>query len=133
VVRSAYAVSWGYVLTDVGYEAYKAKQLNHESTPIVVSLSFKRALFQSIASMGLPAFTIHSLVKYSGKYVFRHAGNKVLRVWGPAMVGLGIVPALPYLFDHPVEHAIDRVWEKVDEIVPEKYDTRKAKHHHKTD
>ena len=27
----------------------------------------QRAIFQSIASMGLPAFTIHSVVKYSGK------------------------------------------------------------------
>lgn len=47
-----------------------------------------------------------------------------MRVWGPAAVGLGVVPALPYLFDHPVEHAVDRLWEKVDEIVPDKYSTK---------
>ena len=123
-MRGAYGISWGYVLTDVGYEAYKAKSLNNEPTPVVVSLSIKRALFQSLASMGLPAFTIHSLVKYSGKYVFGKSANKTIRVWGPAAVGLGVVPALPYLFDHPVEHAVDRLWEKVDEIVPERYSTR---------
>jgi hypothetical protein len=35
------------------------------------------------------------------------------------------VPALPYLYDHPVEHAIDALWEKVDTVVPEKFDTRR--------
>ena len=123
MVRGAYGISWGYVLTDVGYEAYKAKVLNHEHTPVVVSLSIKRALFQSVASMGLPAFTIHSLVKYSGKYVFSKSPNPTLRVWGPAALGLGVVPALPYLYDHPVERAVDLLWEKVDEIVPDKYST----------
>ena len=125
------------MLTDVTYEAYKAKSVHKESTPIVLSLSVKRALFQSIASMGLPAFTIHSLVKYSGKYVFRYSGNKFLRTWGPAIVGLGVVPALPYLFDEPVEKVIENVWERVDEIVPEQYDTRKSQfyygHHNKTE
>lgn len=54
-----------------------------------------------------------------------------MRVWGPAAVGLGVVPALPYLFDHPVENAVDRLWEKVDEIVPEKYSTKNVRvtHH----
>lgn len=42
----------------------------------------KRAVFQSLASMGLPAFTIHSVVKYSGKMV---RGSKVafVRTWVP--------------------------------------------------
>jgi len=111
-------------LTDVGYEAYKARRLNHEPVPVVVSLSVKRALFQSVASMGLPALTIHSLVKYSGKYVFSKSPNPMLRVWGPAALGLGVVPALPYLYDHPVERAVDLLWEKVDEVVPEKYSTK---------
>lgn len=42
-------------------------------------------------------------------------------------MGLSCVPALPYLYDHPVERLIDRLWEKVDEIVPEKYNTQNAK------
>ena len=42
----------------------------------------QRAVFQSIASMGLPAFTIHSIVKYSGK-AMRNVKNSTLRTWGP--------------------------------------------------
>jgi mitochondrial fission process protein 1 len=77
--------------------------------------------------MGLPAFTIHSLVRYSGKYIFSKSANRNMRIWGPAAVGLGVVPTLPYLFDHPVEHVVDLLWEKVDEIVPEKYSTKHAR------
>lgn len=34
-----------------------------------------------------------------------------IRTWGPTLAGLAVVPVLPYLFDKPVEHAIDRAWE----------------------
>ena len=42
----------------------------------------KRAVFQSIASMGLPAFTIHSIVKYAGK-AMKNVKNTTVRTWGP--------------------------------------------------
>ena len=100
----------------------------------------QRAVFQSLASMGLPAFTIHSIVRYSGKFL-RNNKNVMLRSYGPIGVstspklysclvfilypsgmatkdlrtliiwilqlGLAAVPALPYLFDAPVEHAVE--------------------------
>lgn len=42
----------------------------------------QRAIFQAVASMGLPAFTIHSIVRYSGR-ALKDAKNKTLRTWGP--------------------------------------------------
>lgn len=42
----------------------------------------QRAVFQAVASMGLPAFTIHSIVRYSGQ-ALKDAKNKTLRTWGP--------------------------------------------------
>lgn len=42
----------------------------------------QRAVFQSIASMGLPAFTIHSIVKYSGR-ALKTAKNTTIRSYGP--------------------------------------------------
>lgn len=66
----------------------------------------QRAVFQTLASMALPAFTIHSIVKYSGK-ALKTAGNPIIRTWGPIGIGLAAVPALPYLFDKPVEEAIE--------------------------
>ncbi|KAF2403343.1 hypothetical protein EJ06DRAFT_526931 [Trichodelitschia bisporula] len=69
----------------------------------------QRAIFQSLASMGLPAFTIHSAVKYSGR-ALKDAKNKTLRSYGPIGLGLAIVPFLPYIFDEPVEHAVEWVF-----------------------
>jgi fission process protein 1 len=42
----------------------------------------QRAVFQSIASMGLPAFTIHSVVKYSSR-ALKDAKTPKIRTWGP--------------------------------------------------
>ena len=76
----------------------------------------QRGIFQSIASMGLPAFTIHSVVRYSGQ-ALKNNKNKTLRTWGPIGLGLAVVPFLPFLFDHPVETAVEYVFHKGFETV----------------
>lgn len=42
----------------------------------------QRATFQAVASMGLPALTIHSVVRYSGR-AMKNVKNKTVRTWGP--------------------------------------------------
>ncbi|KAI0890285.1 mitochondrial 18 KDa protein-domain-containing protein [Annulohypoxylon maeteangense] len=138
LVRSAYGISWAYILGDVSYEGYKAYWQNQrtlnpqlvlsakaqkatglsipaslDTQPGVVSpledyrtVMVQRGIFQSIASMGLPAFTIHSVVKYSSK-AMKGMKNKTVRVWGPIGLGLSVVPFLPTLFDKPVENAVE--------------------------
>ncbi|KAJ9136517.1 hypothetical protein NKR23_g9882 [Pleurostoma richardsiae] len=71
----------------------------------------QRAIFQSVASMGLPAFTIHSVVKYSGK-AMKDLKNKTLRTWGPIGLGLAVVPFLPAMYDKPVENAVEWLFHK---------------------
>jgi fission process protein 1 len=71
----------------------------------------QRGIFQSIASMGLPAFTIHSVVRYSGR-ALKDVKNKTIRTWGPIGLGLAVVPFLPTLFDKPVENAVEFVFHK---------------------
>ncbi|OBT95591.1 hypothetical protein VE01_05964 [Pseudogymnoascus verrucosus] len=66
----------------------------------------QRALFQGIASMGLPMLTIHSIVRYAGR-AMKDVKNPRLRMWGPVGLGLSVVPVLPYLFDKPVEGAVE--------------------------
>lgn len=108
-----------------------ASKAEPQSVPVHVpaiedyrSVMAQRAVFQSVASMGLPAFTIHSIVKYSGK-ALKNAANTTIRTWGPIGVsgtcesslfldmltmlqlGLAAVPALPYMFDEPVEQAVE--------------------------
>lgn len=148
LVRSAYGISWAYILGDVANEGYKAyvrnakllapegdayrsavapsaglpstkephavakESLRHYQeemqsdlnpvpwqdpeadtlTPwptkkIPLSEDYRavmaeRAVFQSLASMGLPAFTIHSVVKYSGR-AFKKAKSPLVRTWAP--------------------------------------------------
>lgn len=76
----------------------------------------QRAIFQSLASMGLPAFTIHSIVRYSGK-ALKNTKNVRIRTYGPIGLGLSAVPALPYLFDKPVEEAVEWIFHKGFEVV----------------
>ncbi|KAF5678805.1 mitochondrial fission process 1 [Fusarium heterosporum] len=71
----------------------------------------QRAIFQSLASMGLPAFTIHSVVRYSGR-AMKDMKNKTIRTWGPIGLGLAIVPFLPKMFDEPVENAVEWAFHK---------------------
>ncbi|KIP07723.1 hypothetical protein PHLGIDRAFT_105335 [Phlebiopsis gigantea 11061_1 CR5-6] len=121
VVTAAYGVSWLYLTGDVGYESYKAHRRGpspleaaHFSEPTRVGMvAVKRAVFQSIASMALPAFTIHTAVKQAKK-AFVNVQNPKVKTWGPTATGLAIVPVLPYLFDKPVEHATDIVFEWIE-------------------
>ncbi|KDN36921.1 hypothetical protein K437DRAFT_265187 [Tilletiaria anomala UBC 951] len=76
----------------------------------------RRAVFQSIASMALPAFTIHSIVRYSAP-LFAKSSNARVRAAGPTVAGLAFVPALPYLFDKPVEHVVDAIFDKGEGIL----------------
>ena len=71
----------------------------------------QRGIFQSLASMGLPAFTIHSVVRYSGR-ALKGSKNTVVRTWVPIGLGLSVVPSLPSLFDKPVENAVEWMFHK---------------------
>ncbi|PKX93316.1 mitochondrial fission process 1 family protein [Aspergillus novofumigatus IBT 16806] len=153
LVRTAYGISWTYLLGDVAHEGYKAYLRNrHVLAPrgeaykdakdlsaneVVMGMAtgdmgspsagaelapwpttripliedyrmvmVKRAVFQSIASMGLPAFTIHSVVKYSGQ-MMKNNKNVFMRTWTPIGLGLAVVPFLPYIFDEPVDEAVE--------------------------
>ena len=71
----------------------------------------QRAIFQSIASMGLPAFTIHSIVRYSGR-ALKDVKNVRIRTYGPIGLGLAAVPFLPFIFDKPVEEVVEWAFHK---------------------
>ncbi|ODQ63379.1 hypothetical protein NADFUDRAFT_62942 [Nadsonia fulvescens var. elongata DSM 6958] len=136
LVTAAYGISWTYLIGDVSYESWKArlrqqglyepglkpwdplpirteqeKQAQALHAPDWRLVGLERAVFQSIASMGLPAFTIHSTVKYASK-ALKDAKNPALRAYGPVALGLAVVPALPFLFDEPVEKAVEYVFHK---------------------
>jgi fission process protein 1 len=114
-------------LRDVAYESYKTYhrgptpiEAANFSEPTRVGLAaVQRATFQSIASMALPAFTIHTAVAQSRR-AFAKATNVKVKTWGPTFTGLAIIPILPFLFDHPVEKATDHVFDWIKEKLVER-------------
>lgn len=121
LVRFAYGISWSYIAGDVSYEGYKTHIRNKEKENVPAIDSYpavmaQRAVFQSLASMALPAFTIHSVVRYSGR-ALKGVKNVRIRTWGPIGLGLAAVPFLPYAFDKPIEHGTEYVFHKVFEAV----------------
>lgn len=135
LVTLGYGVSWAYLIGDVSYAAWKAKlkdegrffpglkPWNYPYPPPNKAIAetyrndpteetewktvaLKRGIFQSLASMALPAFTIHSAVRYSS-ILFKNVKAKPIKTYGPVAIGLGIVPVLPYIFDEPVEKAVE--------------------------
>ncbi|KLO15755.1 hypothetical protein SCHPADRAFT_902127 [Schizopora paradoxa] len=122
VVTAAYGVSWLYLAGDVGFETWKAQRKG--PTPLEAAsftesqrlalVAAKRGIFQAIASMALPAFTIHTIVKQSAR-LFKKTVNPRTKAWGPTLTGLAVVPILPYLYDAPVEAATEFVFEMFEE------------------
>ncbi|BEJ15950.1 hypothetical protein CspHIS471_0505550 [Cutaneotrichosporon sp. HIS471] len=121
IVTAAYGISWAYLIGDVTFTTYKAKEQGptaweaaNFSEPTRLSMvAVKRSVFQGLASMALPAFTIHTAVAQTAKAV-KNSQNVFAKRWLPSAVGIGIVPFLPYLFDHPVEYATDRLFDKIE-------------------
>jgi len=118
LVSAAYGVSWIYLLGDVSYETYKSHRKGPSALERTAKLTettrlglvaAQRATFQAVASMALPALTIHTIVKQAAK-TFKNVPNPRIRAWGPTVTGLAVVPGLPFLFDHPIEHVTDRAF-----------------------
>ncbi|POY75237.1 hypothetical protein BMF94_1607 [Rhodotorula taiwanensis] len=140
-VTAAYGVSWAYLIGDVVYESWKAKERAKEMAPDgisqVVGLTFaKRAIFQATASMLLPSLTIHSIVKYTALWIKKQGIQNIrIRQWLPSALGLGTIPFLPFLFDEPVEQATDYTFDRLerkmypDETSPIRVALEAGKHH----
>ncbi|WAQ92839.1 hypothetical protein PtA15_17A321 [Puccinia triticina] len=89
-------------------------------------------MYQYCFSCGSDAQTIHSAVRYSKRFIFSKMANPRMHSIGPTVVGLGIIPFLPSLFDEPVEHLVDKTFDQIERkilggIVPERSDVAKPK------
>ncbi|TPX31713.1 hypothetical protein SmJEL517_g05016 [Synchytrium microbalum] len=114
IVNLGYAVSWGYVATDVTLEAIKENKRQGSTNESLARVILSRGVFQSLASMALPAFTIHQTVHIVTNLMKRRPGLSPLMMrLGPTAAGLMVVPALPIMFDHPVEYAVERIFDTV--------------------
>jgi fission process protein 1 len=115
-VRSCYGVSWAYCFTDIYLEAQIEKEDNGVKGSALARIVFERTLFQSIATMALPALTIHTCVHQAQKHLFKNTTNPRIKHLGPTVMGMCVVPFLPFMYDHPVERVLGvfmrNVWPK---------------------
>ncbi|KAJ3098782.1 hypothetical protein HK100_005022 [Physocladia obscura] len=110
-VKSAYAVSWAYVIGDVGLEAYKMR--NHGGSDVdVARTAIERGVFQSLASMLFPAYTVHTVVHQAARF-FKAPKPSLLTRFGPSAIGLSTIPFLPLIFDKPTEHVTEYLFDAV--------------------
>lgn len=77
-----------------------------------------------IRDRALPAWTIHTAVAQSKRFFVKAASPRI-KTLGPTVTGLAIVPILPYLFDHPVEHATDHTFDWIREKLIERIQAAK--------
>ena len=105
-VTLSYGVSWAYCGVDVAYEGWKEHKKGKEAKE-VGWIVLERSIFQALASMLLPAATIHTQV-----HVFQHVFKRIgkFQKWGPTVAGLALLPVLPYMYDKPVEQGLEWVF-----------------------
>jgi fission process protein 1 len=118
LVRSAYGLSFAYVGYDISFHVIQSKNRN-EPQEMVARTFLQRTIFQGLASLLLPAITIHTVVDVAAKQLKNTRYGK----FGPTFVGLAVLPLLPVVYDEPIEHGMeilfDKVWPRVVSDKPE--------------
>ncbi|KAJ3268159.1 hypothetical protein HDV01_003372 [Terramyces sp. JEL0728] len=128
VVNAAYGISFAYVGFDVGYEVYKSRKRGDtasESSRVFI----QRSIFQGLASLALPAFTIHTAVDFTAKNIHKATKSPMMLRFGPTAVGLAVVPLLPVMFDEPVELGMEKLFDYAWPLSEEGF--KRAHHHNK--
>ena len=108
-VRLGYGLSFLYVFADIGVRAYKTHEETKSAKETAILIG-DTTVFHTFASMLLPAVTIHSIVKYSGKAIQKaHFLESVPRVrqWIPTIIGLCSIPFVIQPIDHGVLFALN--------------------------
>lgn len=115
IVNTSYALSLGYVGADIWSHTNKLRDANAPNKEIALQ-TVDKLIWHSAASMVLPAVSIHTIVKYTGKGV-NTIGlcNKIPRVkaWFPTAVGLATVPFIIHPIDHLTDYVMDRTVRKL--------------------
>jgi len=113
LVKATYGISAGYCAVDTGIAGYTANKNGH-SQEVVAAVTTRTAVFQLVASLGVPAVIIHTVVHRMEGAVKSPSLAKfpAAAKYGPSGVGLAMIPLLP-LVDEPCEHVIDWCFDQV--------------------
>lgn len=92
LVKPSYFLSFGYIGMDIWHQVEKEKENK-------LKVGVDSAIWHSIASITLPTFTIHSIVKLTNK-----VSNKK---WMAPVLGLASIPLIVGPIDHGTDNLMD--------------------------
>eukprot|EP00968_Pinguiococcus_pyrenoidosus_P022598 scaffold3307_cov265-Pinguiococcus_pyrenoidosus.AAC.24 len=101
-VLPSYGVSIAYVLADTHDKYSKDSSANKWMTAV------DTMVWQGLASVAIPGFTIHTIVK-STKAILPKASGAWARTWLPTAAGLGAIPFIVEPIDELVTLVMDKV------------------------
>ena len=101
-VNTMYGVSIFYVAADVGISCYNIREHGRESQ---LYTALDQTLWHSMASLALPAVTIHQIVHLSQHHAAPRIAKYAPRLgrFSPILFGLGSIPFII----HPLDHIAD--------------------------
>ena len=111
LVRFLYGVSWGYIFLDTGLNIRK---LGDKSFEIKSLTFFDTFTWHILASLVLPATTIHAIVGQSKKIITKiNIKNKNILKFGPTFMGLCSIPFIIHPLDHLTDYFMDNTLRKL--------------------
>jgi len=108
-VKPSYAISFGYCFADSFDKSNKQyKRDGNQMSPKIAIEGVDCLVWQCLASVMIPGFVIHQIVKYSGLTInaisMLHK-IKMIKMYGPTAIGLMSIP----LIIHPIDHFVDKL------------------------
>jgi len=114
IVSASYALTASYITGEVAYAGYQ-EFVNQSPKEKILDTVARITTFQLVASLGLPFLLIHGGVHATQSLIRRAAiKSPAIQKWAPSGVGLGMIPLMPVYVDHPVEEAVEIVFDKYD-------------------
>ena len=115
-VVPSYVLSIGYVCADTQDKARKAYAASAAASPtrqadttFVLEQAGDCMVWQLLASVFVPGFVIHKLVKFVGWGLRRGQTVPALaRTWVPTLAGLAAIPFIIHPIDHSVDFVLDQ-------------------------
>jgi len=109
LVRLSYGVAFSYVLADTWD---KTKRIPASLQRQRVTQGFDVLIWQTLASVAIPGFTINRICWATGILIRRLVTHPGIRKWTPTAVGLSSIPFIVKPIDHLVDTIMDKTYRK---------------------